>query len=312
VRRGRRLSLAGHATDESVNATIYDFGAVSIAYSIPIEGELGALVTLSEALYENEELLADAQSHAAALVELLGAAVTKPGMPALFEDYVVFHARRFDRQPVGSLQAWLESSRGAVAHILRSESGSLSQQERDEATATVVAYGEDDAAIVDWNAALLLGADMDDALAVLEFANVELLEMRFLDDQLDQALERVRRAASRRPTGWPGRADASSLREVAELQVGSALLFEGVNNTLKLLGDQYLARLYRAALHRFHLPDWDASILRKLGTLDSIYEKLNDRRTIRRMEALEWIIIALIAFEVFATWAWPAIVKLLA
>ena len=78
----------------------------------------------------------------------------------------------------------------------------------------------------------------------------------------------------------------------------SAILFEGVNNALKLIGDQYLARLYRLAAHRLHLPDWDSSILRKLQTAESIYTKLSDQQTTLRMEALEWIIIALIAFEV--------------
>jgi len=78
----------------------------------------------------------------------------------------------------------------------------------------------------------------------------------------------------------------------------SAMLFEGVNNAIKLLGDQYLARVYRHAAQRLHLAEWDASILRKLATLESIYEKLSDRQTNRRMETLEWIIIALIAFEI--------------
>ena len=44
--------------------------------------------------------------------------------------------------------------------------------------------------------------------------------------------------------------------------------------------------------------EWDASVLRKLSALESVYEKMNDDRANRRMEALEWIIIALIAFEI--------------
>ena len=39
------------------------------------------------------------------------------------------------------------------------------------------------------------------------------------------------------------------------MQVESAVLFEGVNNALKLLGDQYLARVYRLASQRFHLEE---------------------------------------------------------
>jgi len=71
-----------------------------------------------------------------------------------------------------------------------------------------------------------------------------------------------------------------------------------VNNTLKLLGDQYLARVYRLVNKRFHLDEWDASIIRKLQTLESIYEKISDQATDRRMEVLEWVIIILIAVSV--------------
>jgi hypothetical protein len=93
---------------------------------------------------------------------------------------------------------------------------------------------------------------------------------------------------------------------IAQLQVDGALLFERVTNTLKLLGDQYLARVYRLVSQRFHLEDWDASILRKLETLESIYGKMSDRAGTRRMELLEWIIIVLITISIavsFMPWA---------
>ncbi len=71
-----------------------------------------------------------------------------------------------------------------------------------------------------------------------------------------------------------------------------------MNNALKLLGDQFLARLYRKTSERFHLAEWDATIIRKLETLNSIYGKIADRATSRRMEVLEWIIIILIAVSI--------------
>jgi hypothetical protein len=85
----------------------------------------------------------------------------------------------------------------------------------------------------------------------------------------------------------------SAMRRIATLRIDSAVLFESVNNAVKLLGDQFLARLYRLTARRFHLEEWDASILRKLQTLDSIYAKLEDEQTALRMEVLEWIIIVL-------------------
>ena len=78
----------------------------------------------------------------------------------------------------------------------------------------------------------------------------------------------------------------------------AAVLYEQVNNAIKLLGDQFLARVYRVASRRFHIGEWDTSILRKLSTVEQIYAKVNDGQAARRMEFLEWIIILLIAVEV--------------
>jgi hypothetical protein len=150
------------------------------------------------------------------------------------------------------------------------------------------------------HAAFLYGPEADDIRAVLAFANVELLETRDLDAQLDVALDQAYAALSRRSERrrlLPGAASVD-LQRIAQMQVENAMLFEGVNNALKLLGDQYLARVYRLASQRFHLAEWDASILRKLHTLDSIYTKLADRATHRRMETLAWIVIVLIAVEI--------------
>ena len=94
----------------------------------------------------------------------------------------------------------------------------------------------------------------------------------------------------------PGTA-RKELRRIAEMQVDGAVLFERVPNALKLFGDQYLARVHRTATQRFRLNEWNSGILRKLDTLDSIYQKIHDHSATQRMEILEWIIILLIAFS---------------
>jgi hypothetical protein len=154
--------------------------------------------------------------------------------------------------------------------------------------------------LIDWNAALLVDEQPEDVLSVLEFANLQLLELRFLDQRLDHTLDRSYEVMSADRT-WtrlrmPGRA-RGELRRVAQLQVDAAILYERVNNALKLLGDQYLARVYRASAQRLRLAEWNAGILRKLETIEGIYDKLHDHATELRMEALEWIIIILIALE---------------
>ena len=283
----------------SVDLMVYDFGAVAVIYTLPIGGPFTDLLDLSEELYDNEYLLADSRLRVNQLLKVIGPAAEQASLAPVVEDYVVFHIESFAR-PFDA-NHFCSAHGQQIAQILRAERQPLSDQEVDDALGTRISFGINDLTIVDWNAALLIDPEGDDVRAVLEFANVELLEMRYLDQRLDRALDQAYETLSHRAMNLPRIMGyySAALRRVAELQVDNALLFEGVNNTLKLLGDQYLARLYRLVNRRFHLDEWDASILRKLQTLESIYEKISDQATNRRMEILEWVIILLIAASIW-------------
>ena len=292
------ISVGKFTTRPSSDVMIYDFGAVAVIYSLPIEGPFEDLLILSEELYDNEALLADSRLRVEELLKTIGDVATQPHHASVVEDYVIFHVESLNEP----LNANLFCSKHArqIAQILRAERQTLSDQEVDDALSARVSYGVEDVTVVDWNAALLIDREGEDVRAVLEFANVELLEMRYVDQKLDRALDQAYATLPRRSWGLR-RVFASysaDLGSLAELQVDNATLFEGVNNTLKLLGDQYLARVYRIANRRFHLDDWDSSILRKLQTLESIYEKISGQATNQRMEILEWVIIFLIAFSI--------------
>ena len=291
------LDVGSRRTLPSVDLLLYDFGALSVSYRIPLRGPFADLLALSEALYENPVLLADSRRRVEQLVAGIHPAVMRPSIADFVETYFVFEIPSLN--PPGSPPALLASHARELAQILRSERTLLSEQEVSDTLAFRISFGSDDIALIDWDAALLFDREPDDVRDVLEFANVELLEMRFLDQQLDDALDEAYEALSRLTWRrfWLPRSGAE-LRRIGSLQVDSAVLFENVNNALKLLGDQYLARVYRLVSGRFHLAEWDASILRKLETLESIYQKMSDFVGTRRMELLEWIIILLIATSI--------------
>jgi hypothetical protein len=262
---------------------------------------------LSDDLYEAAYLLADSRKHVEQLMVLIHSAISQPNIVDFVEDYAIFQIEQFTATP--DVNDLCTRYAPEIAQILRAEHQTLSSQEVTDALAHKISYGTCDVTIVDWNAALLVDREGDDVRAVLEFANVELLEMRYLDHSLDDALDRSYEALTmRRRHSLPRLGSFSAgLQRVARMQVDSAVLFEGVNNALKLLGDQYLSRVYRLVSQRFHLAEWDAGILRKLQTLESIYEKMSDQATTRRMEVLEWIIIILIAISIvlpFLPWGY--------
>jgi hypothetical protein len=268
-----------------------------VSYSIEIEGPLERLPGLASELWGNEPLLADSRRHVEELVRTLGEAAVRPRIADFVEDYSIFQIEAFTA-PCEAADLWTEHAQ-TVAQILRAEPRTLSQQEVSDATALRLSFGPNDATIIDTDATLLFDPEGDDVRAVIELANTQLLEMRFLDQQLDDALERAYETLVRRPRRLFALGEwGPSLRRLARLQLDSAILFEQVTNALKLVGEQFLARVYSLASRRFHLYEWDASITRKLQAIDSIYAKMADRAASRRMELLEWIIILLIALSI--------------
>ncbi len=297
IREANILSAGPYQSSPTVEIMAYDFGAVTITYRFGLEGPFERLVELSESLYENESLLADSRTRIEQLVRTIYQAIERPRIADEVEDYVVFAIEAC--APTQERPVWI-TRETELAHVLRGERTPFSDEEVRDAVSCRISFGVEDAALIDWHAAVLFGKEMDNVRAVLEFANVELLEMRILDEQLDQALDQGYEALTRktrRRLALPGSYEYDTTH-IAQLQVDGALLFERVTNTLKLLGDQYLARVYRLVSQRFHLEAWDASILRKLNTLESIYGKMADRAATLRMELLEWIIIVLIALSI--------------
>jgi hypothetical protein len=156
---------------------------------------------------------------------------------------------------------------------------------------------------LDWAAGFVADRDCADTLQVIEFANVQLLEFRHIDDRLDDRLEAAYKlirpgdGGRRRPGAWWG-SHGDAVRSVRELEIEATSLFERADNALKLIGDQYLSRVFDLASTRFHLREWQQSIRRKLDTVGDVYDLLVQQSGGRRMEFLEVVVVLLIAVEI--------------
>jgi hypothetical protein len=278
-----------------LEASLYEFGGLCLTYSGGFDGTLEQLIETSVRLQEDPSFEVDARTRTQEIVDLLDDAVREPFLSDAVEDYVVYHVPR-PEVPVERL--WTDLARD-VARLLRAEREPLSPDEVGMAVTGRVSYGPDDACLVDWFGALIAGEEMEDELRVLELATVELVELRALDAALDGHIHGAYEALARAPR--PAHRlmlRVSELGHLARTQADSALLHQGIDNAVKLLGDDYLARLYGLCSKRFHFDAWDASIQRKLSTLDSVYTRLADMASTRRAELLEWIIILLFLFDI--------------
>lgn len=289
------IRIDGFSTASQVEITISDFGAISVAFRIPFNGDLGRLAALAAGLWNNQALAAAARGAVETTVRELGDAITRPELRASAEDYVVFVV---DPASCGDAGLTVDAFGAArLAALLRLEDKPLSPEEIADAVQAPLSYGPRDLVLADWAAALVIDAEPAATLAVLEHANVQLAELKHLDSELDRGLDQVWAMLNDRSLFARFRLRAN-LRKLAELELEGAALFDSVTNALKLFGDQHLARVQRAASRRFRIDDWEQSVSRKLATLSSISERLESRQSQYRSELLEWIIIALIAFEI--------------
>jgi len=136
---------------------------------------------------------------------------------------------------------------------------------------------------------------------ILEFANAQLLELRYYDALLDAELPRLYddiEAARARRSVFPGRRFAGLLSRLQGQVAESTELVERVENALKVTDDVYLARVYSAALELFRGRAWRAGIDRKLAILRDTYSMLNDEAQAGRSETLEISIVLLIVAEI--------------
>lgn len=291
------LSVGPFRTQENVTVTIYDSGAISVSYIIPFHCDKAQIISLSDQLYDNKTLADDAKARASTLLSTIGPAVKRPHLASSFESYVVFELEEYPYS--NKPQQYVDANKQLIAQILGSETDELSQEQVDELLSSKVSYYGDDLAVITWNASLLFGKELGDIRAVLEQANVQLLELVHLDRQLDRDLDEAYIA------GEDPSHVGEGMRRIGTLMLDGQLLNESISNALKLIGDPFLARVYSIAAKRFGLSGWSSNIDSKLQILYRIYTTLADRMVHKRAERLELTIIFLILLEIILSLVLP-------
>jgi hypothetical protein len=284
--------------DAAVRAKIYDFGVVSIRISVPFLGSWDDYAALSRRLRRDPGLEMRARSALGVVLSEIEAALDDPH-DALVEDYFVLEIGRFS-EPIEAA-ALVAQRAGPLAQLLLFEERPLVASEEAEALRVAFSYYRDDLVIVQWDAAFVYDrAEGAEAIVdILEFANSQLVEFRTYDARLDEELDEIYALQPGRPTRrfQRGRVAAERADRVRYLLVDILELTDRTSNALKIIGDAYYARLYRAASSRLGLADWQRQIDTKLRSVAEMYRVFQDQAQYARSEFLEFIIIALIAVE---------------
>ncbi len=296
-----KLEILGEV-EASAGVTLFDFAAVSIHLAIPLRLRAQDLRRLAGWLADPTDLVAAACAALNPLYRRLLPAIEDPlWRDDLSEEYFVF---QLPPGPPMSAPAELlrsgQESPSWLASLVHLENGSLSGEEVAEALRLHLSYSPNDLFVADWAAAVLIDTDCQETLQVIEFANLQLLEFRHIDNRLDDSIAAASRLLHPLARTWLPfwRSYARPLRLLGELKVEANGIFERTGNALKLVGDQYLARVYRLVATRFHLETWEQNIKRKLEVTESAYQVVSDQSSKIRTEFLELIVMLLILFEV--------------
>jgi hypothetical protein len=282
--------------------TVFDFAAVSVALRIPFALSAGSLTRLAGTLAEPRLLIQAARSGLQPLFQQLRPAIQGVNWQEdLSEEYFVFQLP--PGEPLPPPEQLVDVNRGKpadwIASLVHLESGVLSSPEIAEALRLHLRYSPEDLFVPDWAAAVLIDRDCDETLDAIEFANLQLLEFRHIDSRLDANLAAAYRLIHPLTRSWMPfwHSQSRPLRVLGELKVEANDLFERIGNVLKLVGDPYLARVYRLVASRFYLEAWERSILRKLEVAERVYQVLADQAGALRTEVLEVLVVLLILLE---------------
>jgi hypothetical protein len=299
-----RISVDGRAHDAEVAARVFDFGVVSLRLGIeapPMSWE--AFSAFGRSVDTHPEVPRILDHHIELLRRRILPAVERESLAPVREDYVVFRLRDIRSGNSGSLTQRALLQTLDVAPLLLGETRPLSDAARRELLPHRFSYYDDDLAVLTWDNALILdpAAGASDVEYILEFANAQLLELRYYDAVLDAEMQKLNtrtEAARVNRTSLFTRRYSTLLGDMQRLYSDSTELVERVENSLKVTDDVYLARIYSAALEIFRGRAWRADVDRKLALLRESYEMLNGIAQARRAEALEAAIVVLIVAEI--------------
>lgn len=220
--------------------------------------------------------------------QVLAPALIKPGERDFMEDYTLYF-----------FTSW--ESEWDPAPLLLAENNPVSSQLRDETLRHYLSYGPDDFTIITWDSALVYDASGDSEIPdLLEFAIVELLELRYYDRLLDIEMEKIYKEIEKAGQARFGRLGQYRrlMNRLMELVLDITEITERIQNSLKVTGDVFYARIYGTALTAFRTRSWMESVQRKVALVQQNYAMLSSEIVNQRGLMLEMAIVLLITLEI--------------
>ena len=283
-----------------VVAKAYDFGVLSLSFDIPIPENttFQTLEHVTKALDTDESIDRKAKEYIVQLIKDFGDAIMSPGIKEEYvEDYMIFFIEKFDRD----IEAAEFIMQYDPSRLLLYETREVSEYTKEETLKHRFSYYSDDLVIVHLdNAFVIEPSGSSDIFDILEFANAQILELRYYDHVLDKQLSWIYSELSRRKavSAFRLRDYERLARKITKVVTELTEVTEKVDNALKVTEDVYYARIYRTAMMLLRSNDWELSIKEKLQVVTNTSKMIYDEISTKRGHLLEIGILLLIAIEI--------------
>ncbi|WMW25829.1 hypothetical protein RE474_03690 [Methanolobus sediminis] len=281
----------GRIFDFSVFARIFKIGAISLCFAYEKEDADFEFLENTALLFSEQEGLEDLfLSHLNTLADILKPHIRGFEMtPGFFEEYTIYH------------MDWIDDSIDPMP-LLAGERSEFSPQMIDEILKATHSYTKNDRAIFSWDSALICDPDTPtDLFDLIEFANVQVFELRYYDRELSRSMEKMYEdiaLADKLPFFKRRKLYRAIMTKLMQDTAALSEVTEKVNNLIKVTEDVYYARVYATVLKTLRSEQWTESVNRKIDMIQDNYSMLSDEVRIEHSNYLEWIIIVLIAIEI--------------
>src|SRR6202035_1145521 len=155
-----------------------------------------------------------------------------------------------------------------VTELVRGELTPLSTAERDEILRDALSYYRTDLIVVGWAAALVYDkpAATSAIIDLLEYANTQLLELRYYDEVLTSLLSNVYSSLEGRESFLSRWRLPSRAGRVNRLRLDIMDLAERTEYAVKFISDTYYASVYRVISAKIGVDDYKTLVNEKLKT----------------------------------------------
>lgn len=299
-----RLPALKLATGEHFPARIryFHYGVISIELELPFQSDWAGLVELAASWIDEPALESLAEETARRQTERIAKSIRRPATQFLSEDYTIIELRRIhgeDGLAMNSSQ--LLSRYGAeIAQIVRGECNTLSESECGEVLKNSISYSPNDLLVAGWSASLVYEAQTEDpepTIALLEYANTQLLEFRYYDQVLSSVLDQIYGLLKHRGGIFGRWRMAREAERLNAMVVEIRELTERTDHSIKFISDVFYSRMYKMAAARIGVTDYRQLVDDKLRTAAELYRFLMDETHQGRAFVLELMVVIILIID---------------